>query len=193
MIRPLAALARDRRGTTLVEFAVLAPTLLVLIMASMELAHQSYAQSVLEGALQKAARDSSLEGGAQRTDAIDDAVKTQIARVIHGGIYTSSRKSYSNFSNLKGERFTDNNSNGKRDSGECFDDANGNKTWDADPGISGQGGANDVTMYRMQVSYPRLFPLAGLLGWPDTRTISATTYLKNQPFGTQSAVVTICT
>jgi hypothetical protein len=47
----------------------------------------------------------------------------------------------------------------------------------------------------MTATYPRLFPVAGLLGWPKTQTISATTLLKNQPYATQTttANVTVCT
>jgi len=93
------------------------------------------------------------------------------------------------------EPFTDSNGNGVRDPGECFTDENGNGSWDQDPGAAGQGGASAVTVYTMTATYPRLFPVAGLLGWPKTQTISATTLLKNQPYATQTttANVTVCT
>jgi hypothetical protein len=82
-----------------------------------------------------------------------------------------------------------------RDPGECFTDENGNGSWDADPGVSGQGSASAVTLYTMTASYPRVFPVAGLLGWSSSTTISASTLLKNQPYATQTtnANVTICT
>ena len=61
--------------------------------------------------------------------------------------------------------------------------------------MQGQGGANDVTYYKMTVTYPRLFPFAWLIGWSATQTISAATILKNQPYATQTVttVQTICT
>lgn len=83
-----------------------------------------------------------------------------------------------------------------RDPGECFDDVNGNKQWDADPGrVQSQGGANDVTRYTMTVTYPRLFPVSGLLGLPPTQTITSETLLKNQPYKTQvvQPIESICT
>ena len=58
--------------------------------------------------------------------------------------------------------------------------------WDADPGLSGQGGANDVTLYTMTITYPRLFPVTKALGVSSTQTITATTLLKNQPYATQT-------
>ena len=59
--------------------------------------------------------------------------------------------------------------------------------WDVDPGTEGQGGANDITVYTMTVSYPRLFPLTRFMGLPTRQEISASTQLKNQPYGSQAA------
>ncbi|WP_375397899.1 TadE/TadG family type IV pilus assembly protein [uncultured Sphingomonas sp.] len=203
----LRRLRRDRRGATVIEFAIVAPVMLALLMGIFDLLYQVYAQALLNGALQKAGRDSSIQGGAQNTATIDGTVigmmtaimknPTKACPVAATGAFTwcSTRKSYAQFANIKPEDFTDSNGNGKRDAGECFTDINGNKTWDADPGIASQGGANDVTVYSMTVSYPRLFPVYGLFGWSPNQSISATTVLKNQPYATQSAqaVASICT
>jgi hypothetical protein len=46
----------------------------------------------------------------------------------------------------------------------------------------------------MTVSYPRMFPLAGLLKWSKTVSISGSTVLRNQPYNVQTfPSVTICT
>lgn len=119
-----------------------------------------------------------------------------MVRVIaKSATYTSSRKSYESFTKVAPEPFTDTNGNGVRDIGECFDDINGNGTWDADPGVTGQGNASDVTLYTMTVTYPRLFPMPALLGWSSNATLSATTLLKNQPYASQTTrtTVSICT
>ena len=91
--------------------------------------------------------------------------------------------------------YTDTNGNGKYDKGECFEDVNGNGVWDSDMGEGGQGGADDAVLYTMTVSYNRLFPMAKMLGWSATQTITASTVLRNQPYGTQSTSTpqTICT
>jgi Flp pilus assembly protein TadG len=191
------ALLGDRRGAAAIEFAIVAPVLVMLIMGLGDLSFQIYAQAILNGAVQKAGRDASIQGGAQNTPAIDAKVVSMVGTIMKDPtqscattsdtpIWCSSRKSYASFSVVKPEPFVDNNGNGKLDHGECFTDINGNGTWDADPGIAGQGGANDIALYTMTITYPRIFPVAGLLGWPQTQTISSSTLLKNQPYQTQA-------
>lgn len=192
--RFLGRLREDRRGSTIVEFAVVAPTILVLIMGSMDLAYRGYATSLLEGELQKAARDAGMEGGNQKLDQIETKVKNQVKVIVKNASFSPVRASYTSYLTAKPERFTDSNGNNQRDAGECFDDVNANSSWDADPGNAGQGGANDVTAYSMTMSYPRLFPMYGLLGWPKDEVIAVKTYLRNQPYGTQNVPVvkTVC-
>lgn len=192
----LKSLRGDARGSTIVEFAVLAPTMLVLIMGSMDLAYRGYVTSVLEGEMQKAGRDSGMEGqDAAKLAAIEAKVKSQVGLVLKNATFSQVRKSYISYLLDKPERFTDTNNNNSRDPGECFDDVNGNGQWDSDPGNAGQGGANDVVVYSMTVSFPRLFPMYGMLGWPQTETITVRTYLKNQPYAAQNVPVvkTVCT
>lgn len=193
--RPLRSLARANRGAAIIEFAIVAPVMMIVLMGLSDLAYQVYAQSILDGALQKAGRDSAIQGGANNTAAIDAKVTGMVRNIAANASITITRKNYNSFSVIKPETFTDTNGNGVRDAGECFVDINGNGVWDADPGLAGQGGADDVTMYSATVTYPRLFPVAGLFGWSSTQTITASTLLKNQPYATQSVATptTICT
>jgi len=179
-------LCADRRGTTLVEFGMIAPVMLLLLMGLGELTYTVYAKSILDGAIQKAARDSAIQGGGDRAGAIDERVMEQVRTVAGSATYRSFRHSYHNFTSVKPERFTDSNRNGVRDPGECFDDINGNSRWDADPGLENQGGASDVTRYRIEVTMPRVFPLATMLGWSPNQILVGETLLKNQPFAAQS-------
>lgn len=194
MTRFLRSLGRDRRGATIIEFAIVAPVMMIVLMGLGDMLHQVYAQSILDGALQKAGRDSAIQGGAENTAAIDAKVKSMVGSIVKNGTWSSTRKSYADFSSIKPEDFTDGNGNGRRDPGECFTDINGNSTWDADPGRTGQGGANDVALYTMTISFPRVFPVAKLLGASNTQTIRSQTLLKNQPFATQTVntPATIC-
>mgnify|MGYP000904266197 CR=1 FL=1 len=179
-------LAADTRGLTIVEFALIAPTLLVLMMGTFDLGFRAYATSVLQGEVQKAARDATLESGSTAGTALNAVVQSQVSRIIPNGTWSFSRKSYSTFSRAgQAENFTDTNGNGVRDAGECYQDENGNSNWDADVGLNGQGTSDDIVMYTASVSFPRLFPMYGLLGWSQNQTISATTTLRNQPYGTQ--------
>ena len=183
---------RDRRGATVIEFAIVAPVMLALIMGLGDLLYQAYAQSLLDGAIQKAGRDSAIQGGGQNAAALDATVLAAVKQIAPNAAFKTppSRKSYYNFASIKPEDFTDANGDGRCDNGESFTDTNGNGTWDADPGTTGQGGANDVTIYKVTITYPRLFPTPGLLGFPATQDITASTLLKNQPYATQAAPVT---
>ncbi|KQM41389.1 TadE/TadG family type IV pilus assembly protein [Sphingomonas sp. Leaf10] len=184
----IARLNRDRRGATFVEFALLAPVLLLLLMGLFDLSYRSYVQALLTGALQQAARNGTLEGNATTSAAaaIDEQVIRQVRPVAANLTWTSKRSYYRNYDGVDAEPFDDANRNNKYDPGECFTDMNGNRLWDADPGLDGQGGANDITIYTVEVTYPRLFPLTGLMGLPPDQKISATSALKNQPYDTQS-------
>ena len=65
-------------------------------------------------------------------------------------------------------------------------DANRNGVWDADGGSDGQGGAKDIVIITFKVSYPRLFPLAALLGWSTNVEMQSDSILANQPYGDQT-------
>lgn len=180
----------DRRGVTAIEFAMILPVMLAMIMGLGELMYQVYTQSILEGAIQKAGRDSAIQGGADNAATIDQAVLAMVKTAAPGASFegTPTRKSYATFASAKPEPFTDTNGNGVRDPKECYDDINGNGSYDTDSGSSGQGGANDVTLYTVRISYPRLFPVASFFGGSSTQVIAAKTFLKNQPYASQSTV-----
>ena len=183
-----ARLRRDARGVTAIEFAIVSPVMMLLIMGLCDLSYRSYVQAILTGAMQKAGRDSTIQGATGRTSTLDSQVIGLVRNVAKSAIYTSTRKSYAQFASIAPEVFQDNNGNGQYDAAsECFTDINGNRTWDADPGVSGQGGANDVVLYTMTVTYPRLFPLSGMLGWDPNQSITASTVLKNQPYANQTS------
>ena len=192
MIGALSRLLRERRGATLVEFAIICPVMLMALMGLGDVLYRAYVQAILVGAVQKAGRDSGIQNS--DTTALDTAVQTMVKTIAPSATFASTRKNYDTFSQVAPEPFTDTNGNGVRDPGECFTDQNGNGVWDADPGVTGQGGADDVVAYTMTVTYPRLFPV-GLLGMSTTATASASTILKNQPYSAQAVttVATVCT
>lgn len=181
--------ARDARGATLVEFALVAPVMMLLLMGLFDLCYRAYTQAVLTGAVQAAGRRGTLEGNSSNavTAALDAAVIAQLRPIARNLEWQSDRKYYRSYSTISAEPFDDANHNNQYDPGECYTDVNNNSRWDADPGNSGQGGANDITVYTMTVTYPRLFPLTAMMGLPDKQVISASTRLKNQPYGSQAS------
>ena len=187
-LRRACPLVADERGVTVIEFAIVAPVMLLTLFGFFDLAHTAYARSVLQGAMQMAARNSTLESGLTSQSTIDAYVTNQVTSVVgSGATFTPTRLSYSDFSKVgTPERFTDTNGNGQWDTGECFEDVNGNGQWDADMGKTGQGGAHDAVLYTMTVTYRRMFPMARMVGWPANQVITASTVLRNQPYGVQN-------
>lgn len=180
----------DAGGATLVEFAFVTPVMLLMLMGFFDLAHQAYAKAVLSGVVQKAGRDATLESGPAAAAALDATVATQIKKVAGiSATVTPTRASYTDFRGVgTPEQFTDAGTpgNNRYDPGECFVDTNGNGGWDADIGRSGQGGADDAVLYKVRVSYRRLFPMARMLGWSRNQEIVASTVLRNQPYAGQN-------
>ncbi|WP_174292028.1 TadE/TadG family type IV pilus assembly protein [Sphingomonas bacterium] len=197
--RLIRRLRRDRRGATIIEFAIITPVMMLLLMGLMDMLFQQYAQSILTGAVQKAGRDSTIQGA--DTSAVDAKVVTMMHSLLAtpsqscpsttATTWCSARFAYDNFTEVAPEPFTDSNNNGKCDNGEPFSDVNANGTWDANPGASGEGGAGSVALYTMTITYKHLFPVATMLGWSSTATIQASTLLKNQPYATQAVTPTI--
>ena len=191
----LSRLRRDRRGASAVEFGFLAPVLCLGLMGIGDLTHRAYMQDVIDGEIQQLGRLSSLEGSKNKLATLDEQVRRHLYRVAPDATVTTKRETYSTFLAIKPERFTDDNSNGKRDAGECFDDINGNRAWDTRPSREGQGGANDVTVLRVTVQIPRMFPMASMMGWDPKLKLISETFLKNQPYAGQAIIKmeTICT
>lgn len=190
--RRLVALGSDRRGATLVEFAIVAPVMCLLFIGAMDVGHTLYMRSVLQGIMQKAARDSGLETGFERQAKIDNMVRDQVKAVHNGADIEFSRRYYRTFSAAalaRAEPFTDTNDNKKCDNGEPYEDLNGNSVRDTDGADDGQGGAKDSVLYTVKVSYPRMLPLHGFVDVPERTEIKGTMILANQPYGDQGSDV----
>lgn len=196
--RALHRLARDDRGATIVEFAIVSPVMAMLLLGAFDIAHTLYMRAVLQGVVQKVGRDATLESGlAANTQSNLDAKVSQQAKLLaNNATVAITRKWYRTFANAaaaKFEPFTDTNGNGTCDGpvggtpGEPYEDNNGNQKWDSTGGNEGQGGAKDAVVYTVTVSYPRFFPIYRIIGGSNTTTVSASTILRNQPYGDQGA------
>lgn len=177
-------LADDRRGIATIEFALVAPVFLGLIIAIFDIGQLAYGKAVLAGAVQNAARSAALETA--DTARADNMVRAAIAPVLPGVEIVSSRVSYFDFADIgRAERWNDADGNGECDNDETYTDENGSGEWEADVGLTGNGGAGDVVVYSVDARYETVFhvPFAPE-SWRE-RTISATMVRKNQPFADQ--------
>ncbi len=186
----LRKLKSEQSGVTVTEFGLISPAIIVMLLGTMDAGHTLYMRTVVDGAIQEVARDSSLEDGQilAKQEAIDYRITEQIRNLHSHANVDISRRYYRNFTlaaAAEAEDFTDTNNNGTCDDGEPFIDANLNEVWDADGADEGQGQAKDVAIVTVTVTYDRLFPMADLIGLPEQVTIGANTVLANQPWAEQ--------
>ena len=185
-------LRRDARGATAVEFAAIAPALLLVVLGLMDLGYNIYATSLLEGAVHKAGREATIEGAETRGLAIDNGVRAAVGDIAPNAEVSFSRRAYIDFSDVdQPEEFTDTNEDGICNDDEPFEDANSNGQWDEDRGREDMGGARDAVLYTVTVSYPRAFPAMRLFGFSDRVTATAHTVLRNQPYGPQNQAMAV--
>jgi Flp pilus assembly pilin Flp len=186
-------IARDQTGAAAVEFALIAPVLLMTVLGLFDLGHMLYTNSMMQGAIQQAARNSTLEGAAGSAAALDAIVTRAVKNVSPKATLSFERKVYSNFIDVgRPEDFTDSpkSLDGICNNGEVFEDANGNGKWDADRGDTGFGSGRDAVLYTVRVSYPRLFPVAKFIpGQSNTTSLETATVLRNQPYSLQANTV----
>lgn len=188
----IARLRRDARGVTVIEFAIVAPVMCLMMMGAFDIAHTLYTRGQLEGVVQKTARDSGLQENADPAEQakIDQKVRRQAGALVNNARIDITRRFYRDFTEAAAaepEPYTDTNANGKCDAGEPYQDNNLNSTWDADGGNQGQGGAKDAVLYTVTMTYKHMFPLWKMLGRSEDARVVAQTVLRNQPYDGQAS------
>jgi Flp pilus assembly protein TadG len=176
---------KNTGGNTIIEFAVVAPMLFLILSGIIELGLILFTTSAMEGATNVGSRIGKTgytQGGSR-----EDYIRTQITKLTGGFLNSSSLSisilSYSSFSNI-----------GQPEpclipasppcpgvAGVNFTDINGNGTWDADQGAASAGGSGSVVLYR--TSYPwHLFTpiMSSLLGTSGVYTITAVAAVRNE-------------
>jgi Flp pilus assembly protein TadG len=187
----LRALRRDARGATIVEFAIVVPVLAMLLLGTLDLGYRSYVTSIVQGALHEAARMATV--GGVSTSQIQTHVQNRLRDFSRNATITTTTRSYSDFSGVNvPETITqDTAPTGTYNSGDCFEDANGNGTYDLDRGRGGMGGAEDVVFFEVTMTYPHIVPVGTLLGWSNNVTVRQNTVLRNQPYAGRNTNVTV--
>lgn len=193
---------RDERGATIVEFAFIALPMVLLLLGGLELAYQAYARTVLQGALNDAARRAAVEnpvftgGGSTIEEQVENEIKRQVGTVAVNSTITVDMDSYFDFSSIGNPEklMTDNNGNGQYDAADndCWEDLNGNGSYDTDAGSAGRGGSNDVVFYTASVVMPELFPVSKFFGTDPTVDMTLKAAVRNQPYGTQATPAVLC-
>lgn len=203
----LSLYAKDERGVTIIEFAVVAIPLFLLIMGLIEFGLLFFTQIALENAINKVARTTAIGdtgGYSQRIDYIKAQLQDEVQPLIFGSraIISVEQVNSGGASYKEPELCL---SNPPRLGPTCpagtpFEDTNGNGTYDGGTVNSSPGSAGDLIQIDVALPWSFFTPLVGqffhLQNVQSGRTdaegnpvsynayiIRTSTIVKNEPFG----------
>lgn len=174
-------------GASAVEFAIIAPVLLLLLFGIVEFSLIMMVHNVMEGATAISSRlgkTGYAAPGVTRQQTIIDAITSRAGTIIDPLKLTVSSTFYKQFDQIGDpEPYIDANGNGSYTAGESYTDVNGNGQWDADMGSSGYGSANDIVVYTITYPWPISTPImSDLLGSSGIYSITTHAVVKNEPY-----------
>lgn len=179
----MRSLLTNRKGATVLEFALVIPVVCTLLAAGFELGYRVYLGAIVQGALLEASRRASIGDATEQQ--IEGIVRSRVATLSNASnVKEIKKENFYNFSNVgKPEKLKfDKNGNGTYDALEdCYEDANNNNSYDYQAN-AGLGTADDIIRYTVKVEYPNIMPVRRLFGWGNKQVITASTVLRNQPF-----------
>lgn len=186
-VRKVSSFIRREEGVSAIEFAVVAPTLLLLLFGTIEFSLIMMVRSVMEGATAASSRlgkTGYTADGKTREETILQAVTDRAGALIDTSKLTIQSKFYKEFQQINDpEPYTDANTNGTYDLGETFTDINGNTVWDADMATSGYGSAGDIVVYTISYPWTILTPITpNFIGTEGVVTITTHAVVKNEPY-----------
>ncbi len=170
----------------MIEFALVAPVLILMLAGIMEISMVMLVNMLLEGGVRDASRFGitvRTVGGISREQHISNLVNQHLHGLATVGPDDIEVKWYPSFGEIaEAEYYVDDNGNDQWDAGEFYDDANGNGQWDPDPGVSGAGGRNDIVVYRVNAEWQMITPLVrNLLPNDGVFNLRASVAVRNEP------------
>ncbi len=184
---PRTGFCRNEEGVTAIEFAVVAPTVMLLILGIIEFAIIMMVHNVMEGATAASSRlgkTGFVTAGITRQQTIVNLITDRAGSLIEEDLLEVESRVYARFDQINDpEPYTDSNDNKSHDAGEPFVDINGNNQWDADMAAAGLGNAGDVVVY--DVSYPWSIAtpiMRELIGTEGIITITTHAVVRNEPY-----------
>jgi Flp pilus assembly protein TadG len=186
-----STLVANRRGAALVEFALIAPLFILILLIIFQIGMIGWAKSTLETAVRDAARfaiTGAKGTGATREASLIAGIEERMSIFTRqpGVPITVTSKVYPTFEDIaQPEKIvSDLNSNGTCDTGDQYIDFNDNSSYDVDMAKTGYGGPNDVVLYTVTFPLQSLFPLnEGSFNLGSVFTLKTEAAVQNEPFG----------
>jgi hypothetical protein len=177
----------SRKGTTALEFALVAPLVILAAVAIVEFGYIMTVQNLLELSARKASR-----GGVTGETPTDGMTREEMLRAIVRetglGLIDPARvtigiTAYDGFEKIgQPESCMDLNGNGVCDPSEPYTDANGNGRWDKDQGKASAGSGGQVVIYTLSYTDVPLTGMVAALMAASPMTYSARVVVRNEPF-----------
>ena len=178
---------RSRRGASVLEFAMIAPVVILLSIATIEFGYILTVQNLLELSARKASRTGLT--GKQPASVYQTREEMLRALVVETGLgfidparLTIGMTAYDRFDSIgQPEPCMDLNGNGFCEPGEPFTDVNGNGRWDRDQGAASAGAGGQVVIYTVTYTdRPLTGVITALLASPLTYSVRVV--VRNEPF-----------
>ncbi len=156
---PRGPLVGDRSGATVVEFALVLPVLMAVILVVLEFGMMLTAQGLLDSAALQVSRLGTTgfaPDGSSREDYIRQFVSSQAFGLLQPEKLSISATSYTSFSDID----------------------------QPDKGVPGFGGPDAVVVYRLTYPWDGVTPLIGKFFGDAGMSLTASLAVRNEPFGT---------
>lgn len=181
-------LVADQDGSMAVEFALVIPSLILLLIGIIEVSLVMFASSVLENATtfsSRVGKTGFFNGTVSREEMILQTVRARTRGLLNPANLSVQTRVYERFSEIgAAEPLTrDVNGNGTYDFGDEYNDINGNGQWDADMARSGAGQQCEVVVYTVRYPWQMMTPFIKRLA-PNGGVIPLTSYVvvRNEPY-----------
>lgn len=187
MKRAHHALLTCAAGITSVEFAIVAPVMILLMMGIIEFSLIMFTTTVMESAATTTARygmTGYVAAGSSRQDQIIANIQERTAGLLDPTHITITTKVYATVDRVGDPETCINPASPPcpGTAGVNYVDINGNGQWDWDMGAAGLGNANDIVVYVVTYPWPVTTPvIASIIGNPYNITVR--TVVKNEPYG----------
>ncbi len=154
---------RCRKGVSALEFALVAPIMLLTITGIIDLMLVMFVTALMEGGLRDASRlgrTGFQPAGTTREQAILDKIADATIGLVDINQAQVTTLMYEDFGSIgQPEEYTDTNGNSQYDAGEPWIDTNPNGVWDEDQGAAGIGSSSTVVLYKVRYNWRLLTPL----------------------------------
>lgn len=183
----------DERGVAAVEFAILAPIFIGVVLAILEFSTAYFTQQAMENVsynITRLAKTGYVEAGRTQEQTIMAMLHSRLDGLVDPNDIHVNSTVYREFSDIdQNEPFIDANNNGVRDAGENYTDTNRNGEYDGALSVTGYGQAGQITVYEVTVPWRALTPImANIVGAGATITLTSHIVVRNEPYDNDNGI-----